>query len=204
MPKGVKMEKYRPKIHFSAEDYIKYYLSTKEIVKDLNNKDIEKYTLITKVDEKNCTIVLTGNQLFKELTKENQDEIKNAYETAYKDAGMKKAKNCTLSAYDIIVSQASKMVLDAKEQLSLLVKDAENLDASLYTASTYASLKSEVNESNNLIAQDTTTLEQLVEAQVKLVNAKNALIDLSGLKSVVEQSNYVNIQKIAIVRMKQH
>ena len=27
----------------SAEDYIKYYLSTKEIVKDLNNKDIEKY-----------------------------------------------------------------------------------------------------------------------------------------------------------------
>ena len=29
----------------SAEDYIKYYLSTKEIVKDLNNKDIEKYTL---------------------------------------------------------------------------------------------------------------------------------------------------------------
>lgn len=22
MPKGVKMEKYRPKIHFSAEDYI--------------------------------------------------------------------------------------------------------------------------------------------------------------------------------------
>ena len=171
----------------SAEDYIKYYLSTKEIVKDLNNKDIEKYTLITKVDEKNCTIVLTGNQLFKELTKENQDEIKNAYETAYKDAGMKKAKNCTLSAYDIIVSQASKMVLDAKEQLSLLVKDAESLDASLYTASTYASLKSEVNESNNLIAQDTATLEQVVEAQVKLVNAKNALIDLSGLKSVVEQ-----------------
>ena len=68
-------------------------MSTKEIVKDLNNKDIEKYTLITKVDEKNCTIVLTGNQLFKELTKENQDEIKNAYETAYKDAGMKKEKN---------------------------------------------------------------------------------------------------------------
>ena len=174
----------------SAEDYIKYYLSTKEIVKDLNNKDIEKYTLITKVDEKNCTIVLTGNQLFKELTKENQDEIKNAYETAYKDAGMKKAKNCTLSAYDIIVSQASKMVLDAKAQLSLLVKDAGNLDASLYTASTYALLQSEVNESNNLIAQDTATLEQVVEAQVKLVNAKNALIDLSGLKSVVEQSNY--------------
>ena len=53
----------------SAEDYIKYYLSTKEIVKDLNNKDIEKYTLITKVDEKNCTIVLTGNQLFKDLSK---------------------------------------------------------------------------------------------------------------------------------------
>ena len=63
---------------------------------------------------------------------------------------MKNAKNCTLSAYDIIVSQASKMVLDAKEQLSLLVKDAENLDASLYTTSTYASLKSEVNESNKL------------------------------------------------------
>nr|WP_303246782.1 hypothetical protein [Holdemanella biformis] len=83
------------------------------------------------------------------------------------------------------------MVLDAKEQLSLLVKDAENLDASLYTTSTYASLKSEVNESYNLIAQDSTTLEQVVEAQVKLVNAKNALIDLSGLKSVVEQSNYV-------------
>ena len=113
------------------------------------------------------------------------------YETAYKDAGMKKEKNCTLSAYDLIVSQASKMVLDAKEQLSLLVKDAESLDASLYTASTYASLKSEVNESDNLIAQDTITLEQVVEAQVKLVNAKNALIDLSGLKSVVEQSNYV-------------
>ncbi len=172
----------------SAEDYIKYYLSTKEIVKDLNNKDIEKYTLITKVDEKNCTIVLTVNQLFKELTKENQDEIKNAYETAYKDAGMKKAKNCTLSAYDIIVSQANTMVLEAKEQLSLLVKDAGNLDASLYTASTL--LQSEVNASNNLIAQDTATLEQVVEAQVKLVNAKNALIDLSGLKSVVEQSNY--------------
>ena len=83
------------------------------------------------------------------------------------------------------------MVLEAKEQLSLLVKDAGNLDASLYTASTYALLQSEVNESNNLIAQDTATLEQVVEAQVKLVNAKNALIDLSGLKSVVEQSNYV-------------
>ena len=48
-----------------------------------------------------------------------------------------------------------------------------------------------MNESNNLIAQDTITLEQVVEAQVKLVNAKNALIDLSGLKNVVEQSNYV-------------
>ena len=175
----------------SAEDYIKYYLSTKEIVKDLNNKDIEKYTLITKVDEKNCTIVLTGNQLFKELTKENQDEIKNAYETAYKNAGMIKAKNCTLSAYDLIVSQASIMVQDAKEQLSLLVKDAESLDVSSYTASTYASLKTEMDESKNLIALDTTTLEQVVEEQVKLVNAKKALIDLSGLKSAVEQSNYV-------------
>ena len=26
MPKGVKMEKYRPKIHFSAEDYIINYI----------------------------------------------------------------------------------------------------------------------------------------------------------------------------------
>ena len=37
----------------SAEDFIKNYLSTKEIVKDNENKDIEIYTLITKVDEKN-------------------------------------------------------------------------------------------------------------------------------------------------------
>ena len=50
----------------SAEDFIKNYLSTKEIVKDNENKDIEIYTLITKVDEKNCTSVFNGDQLFKE------------------------------------------------------------------------------------------------------------------------------------------
>lgn len=36
----------------TADDFIKQYLSTKEIVKDSTNKDVEKYTLITKADEK--------------------------------------------------------------------------------------------------------------------------------------------------------
>ena len=78
----------------TADDFIKQYLSTKEIVKDSTNKDVEKYTLITKVDEKNYSFVLAGDQLFKVLTKENQDQIKTAYETAYTDAGMKKSIQC--------------------------------------------------------------------------------------------------------------
>ncbi len=60
----------------TADDFIKQYLSTKEIVKDSTNKDVEKYTLITKADEKNYSFVLAGDQLFKVLTKENQDQIK--------------------------------------------------------------------------------------------------------------------------------
>ena len=63
----------------TADDFIKQYLSTKEIVKDSTNKDVEKYTLITKVDAKNYSFVLAGDQLFKVLTKENQDQIKTAY-----------------------------------------------------------------------------------------------------------------------------
>ena len=174
----------------SAEDFIKNYLSTKEIVKDNENKDIEIYTLITQVDEKNCTSVFNGDQLFKELTEKNQNEIKEAYETAYKNAGMIKEAGCTLSAYEIIIGEANKMISDAKNELDLLVKESENLDGTIYTANTYATLKNEMDTSKALIESATTNLEQLKEEQVKVADAKNALIDISGLKNLVGQSNY--------------
>ena len=162
----------------TADDFIKQYLSTKEIVKDSTNKDIEKYTLITKVDEKNYSFVLAGDQLFKVLTKENQDQIKTAYETAYTDAGMKKAEGCTLSAYEIVVAEANTSL-----------KDAQSLDSTIFTADSYVALKTVMDESSLLVQSTTSTLEQLTQELVKLDNAKKALINVSGLKAIVDQSS---------------
>ena len=173
----------------TADDFIKQYLSTKEIVKDSTNKDVEKYTLITKVDEKNYSFVLTGDQLFKVLTKENQDQIKTAYETAYANAGMKKAEGCKLSAYEIVVAEANTLVLNAKTALDTSLKDAQSLDSTIFTTDSYAALKTVMDESSLLVQSTSSTLEQLTQELVKLDNAKKALINVSGLKAIVDQSS---------------
>lgn len=173
----------------TADDFIKQYLSTKEIVKDSTNKDVEKYTLITKVDEKNYSFVLTGDQLFKVLTKENQDQIKTAYETACANAGMKKAEGCKLSAYEIVVAEANTLVLNAKTALDTSLKDAQSLDSTIFTTDSYAALKTVMDESSLLVQSTSSTLEQLTQELVKLDNAKKALINVSGLKAIVDQSS---------------
>ena len=170
----------------TAEDFIKQYLSTKEIVKDSTNKDVEKYTLITKVDEKNYSFVLAGDQLFKVLTKENQDQIKTAYEKA---ANMKKAEGCNLSAYDIIVAEANTLILNAKTALDTSLKDAQSLDSTIFTANSYATLKTVMDESSQLLGSTTSTIEQLTLELSKLDDAKKALINVSGLKAIVDQSS---------------
>lgn len=182
----------------TAEDFIKQYLSTKEIVKDSTNKDVEKYTLITKVDEKNYSFVLAGDQLFKVLTKENQDQIKTAYENAYTEAGMKKAEGCTLSAYEIVVAEANTLILNAKTALDTSLKDAQSLDSTIFTADSYTTLKTVMDESSQLLGSTTLTLDQLSQELLKLDSAKKALINISGLKAIVDQSstygkdNYTN------------
>ena len=173
----------------TADDFIKQYLSTKEIVKDSTNKDVEKYTLITKVDAKNYSFVLAGDQLFKVLTKENQDQIKTAYETAYANAGMKKAEGCALSAYEIVVAEANTLILNAKTALVTSLKDAQSLDSTIFTADSYTALKTVMDESSLLVQSTTSTLEQLTQELVKLDNAKKALINVSGLKAIVDQSS---------------
>ena len=179
----------------TADDFIKQYLSTKEIVKDSTNKDVEKYTLITKADEKNYSFVLAGDQLFKVLTKENQDQIKEAYEKA---ANMKKAEGCNLSAYDIIVAEANTLILNAKTALDTSLKDAQSLDSTNFTANSYAALKTVMDESSQLLGSTTLTLDQLSQELLKLDGAKKALINISGLKAIVDQSstygkdNYTN------------
>ena len=182
----------------TADDFIKQYLSTKEIVKDSTNKDVEKYTLITKVDEKNYSFVLAGDQLFKVLTKENQDQIKTAYENAYTEAGMKKAEGCNLSAYEIVVAEANTLILNAKTALDTSLKDAQSLDSTIFTADSYAALKTVMDESSLLAQSTTSTLDQLSQELLKLDGAKKALINISGLKAIVDQSstygkdNYTN------------
>ena len=173
----------------TADDFIKQYLSTKEIVKDSTNKDVEKYTLITKVDEKNYSFVLAGDQLFKVLTKENQDQIKTAYETAYTEAGMKKATGCNLSAYEIVVAEANTLILNAKTALDTSLKDAQSLDSTNFTANSYAALKTVMDESSLLVQSTTSTLDQLSQELLKLDGAKKALINISGLKAIVDQSS---------------
>lgn len=173
----------------TADDFIKQYLSTKEIVKDSTNKDVEKYTLITKVDEKNYSFVLAGDQLFKVLTKENQDQIKTAYETAYANAGMKKAEGCKLSAYEIVVAEANTLILNAKTALDTSLKDAQSLDSTIFTADSYAALKTVMDESSLLVQSTTSTLDQLSQELLKLDGAKKALINISGLKAIVDQSS---------------
>lgn len=173
----------------TADDFIKQYLSTKEIVKDSTNKDVEKYTLITKADEKNYSFVLAGDQLFKVLTEENQNQIKEAYEKKYSDAGMKKAEGCNLSAYDIIVAEANTLILNAKTALDTSLKDAQSLDSTIFTADSYAALKTVMDESSLLVQSTTSTLEDLTLELSKLDNAKKALINISGLKAIVDQSS---------------
>lgn len=177
----------------TADVFIKQYLSTKEIVKDSTNKDVEIYTLITKVDEKNYSFVLAGDQLFKVLTNENQNQIKKAYQDAYEKAGMKKAEGCTLSAYEIVVSEANALantlILNAKTALDTSLKDAQSLDSTIFTADSYAALKTVMDESSLLVQSTTSTLEQLTQELVKLDNAKKALINVSGLKAIVDQSS---------------
>lgn len=173
----------------TADDFIKQYLSTKEIVKDSTNKDVEKYTLITKVDEKNYSFVLAGDQLFKVLTKENQDQIKTAYENAYTEAGMKKATGCNLSAYEIVVAEANTLILNAKTALDTSLKDAQSLDSTIFTADSYAALKTVMDESSLLVQSTTSTLDQLSQELLKLDGAKKALINISGLKAIVDQSS---------------
>ena len=179
----------------TADDFIKQYLSTKEIVKDSTNKDVEKYTLITKADEKNYSFVLAGDQLFKVLTKENQDQIKEAYEKA---ANMKKAEGCNLSAYEIVVAEANTLILNAKTALDTSLKDAQSLDSTNFTANSYAALKTVMDESSQLLGSTTLTLDQLSQELLKLDGAKKALINISGLKAIVDQSstygkdNYTN------------
>lgn len=173
----------------TADDFIKQYLSTKEIVKDSTNKDVEKYTLITKVDEKNYSFVLAGDQLFKVLTKENQDQIKTAYENAYTEAGMKKATGCNLSAYEIVVAEANTLILNAKTALDTSLKDAQSLDSTNFTADSYAALKTVMDESSLLVQSTTSTLDQLSQELLKLDGAKKALINISGLKAIVDQSS---------------
>ena len=167
----------------SAEEFIKNYLSTKEN---------DTYKLITKVDEANYLSVLTGNKLFKDLTSENQDQIKAAYETAYTDAGMKKEDGCTLSAYEIVVNEANKLVANAKNALELSLKDAKSLDAKNFTSDSYAVLKACIDEADVLVVLPEVTIEQFSNEQVNLENAKKALVNISGLNALTDQSSTYN------------
>ena len=163
----------------SAEEFIKNYLSI---------KDNDTYKLITKVNETNYLNVLKGNQLFNNLTSENQNEIKAAYETAYVNAGMKKQDGCTLSAYEIVVDEANTIIANAKSALAVSVKEVKSLDAKNFTASSYESLKAWLDNADYLIASSETTLDQLSLQQADLENAKDALVDISDLKTLTDQA----------------
>lgn len=181
----------------TADDFIKQYLSTKEIVKDSTNKDVEKYTLITKADEKNYSFVLAGDQLFKVLTKENQDQIKTAYETAYANAGMKKAEGCTLSAYEIVVAEANTLILNAKTALDTSLKDAQSLDSTIFTADSYTNksytaYEASLNEAKQVLENGASTVEDIEKAQSALNAAAASLVkkaDFSKLNEKVQEAS---------------
>lgn len=182
----------------TADDFIKQYLSTKEIVKDSTNKDVEKYTLITKVDEKNYSFVLAGNQLFKVLTKENQDQIKTAYQDAYEKAGMKKAEGCTLSAYEIVVAEANTLantlILNAKTALDTSLKDAQSLDSTIFTADSYTAYETSLNEAKQVLKNSASTVEDIEKAQSALNTAAASLVkkaDFSKLNEKVQEASEV-------------
>lgn len=187
----------------TADDFIEQYLSTKEIVKDSTNKDVEKYTLITKVDEKNYSFVLAGDQLFKVLTKENQDQIKNAYEDEYKNAGMRKAEGCTLSAYEIVVAEANTLantlILNAKKALDTSLKDAQSLDSTIFTADSYThrsytAYETSLNEAKQVLKNSASTVEDIEKAQSALNAAAASLVkkaDFSKLNEKVQEASEV-------------
>lgn len=182
----------------TADDFIKQYLSTKEIVKDSTNKDVEKYTLITKVDEKNYSFVLEGDQWFKVLTKENQNQIKKAYEDAYANAGMKKAEGCTLSAYEIVVSEANALantlILNAKTALDTSLKDAQSLDSTIFTADSYTAYETSLNEAKQVLKNSASTVEDIEKAQSALNAAAASLVkkaDFSKLNEKVQEASEV-------------
>ena len=142
---------------------------------------LAKHVQPVKLEEKaNYLSVLTGNNLFKDLTSENQDQIKAAYETAYTDAGMKKEDGCTLSAYEIVVNEANKLVANAKNALELSLKDAKSLDAKNFTSDSYAVLKACIDEADALVVLPEVTIEQFSNEQVNLENAKKALVNIQA------------------------
>lgn len=180
----------------TADDFIKKYLSTKEIVKDSTNKDVEKYTLITKVDEKNYSFVLAGDQLFKVLTKENQNQIKKAYEDAYANAGMRKAEGCTLSAYEIVVAEANTLantlILNAKTALDTSLEGAQSLDSTIFTADSYTAYETSLNEAKQVLKNSASTVEDIEKAQSALNAAAASLVkkaDFSKLNEKVQEAS---------------
>lgn len=178
----------------SVDAFIQKYLSTSEIVKDADKKDVVVYKLITKADETNYQAILEGNNLFQTLTKENQDEIVNAYET---QANLKKQDGCTLSAYQILVNEAndvlSNLISQEKTNLNNLLKDINGLNVNDYTKTSYSGLKAVVDEASELLNSSSVTLEQLTNESMKLNQSKSALVNISDLKKMVEQSkSYVS------------
>lgn len=67
---------------------------------------------------------------------------------------------------------ANTLILNAKTALDTSLKDAQNLDSTIFTANSYAALKTAMDESSLLVQSTTSTLEQLTQELVKLDNAK--------------------------------
>lgn len=64
------------------------------------------------------------------------------------------------------------MILNAKTALDTSLKDAQSLDSTIFTADSYAALKTVLDESSLLVQSTTSTLEQFTQELVKLDNAK--------------------------------
>ena len=189
----------------TTDDFIQTYLSTKTIVKDKNNVDQTKYTLIIGIDESNYKQVLLGNAEFSMLNEDQQKEIINKYDSEYQTEFTEKylefqksakVNQEQMTAYDYLVGLATKMNSEILDQITkdkeALQKDYESYadyKSENYTISSFTALSTALTNAKTILDADnnTLTVQNVTDVQKELTSAKDNLVDISELKESVKE-----------------
>lgn len=180
----------------NAEEFISKYLyvevNQNDKTNELNQDEDSIQVLITAATKENYEKLLEGNEVFKTLSLELQNEIKKDYQTEYdKIVKIQEEKNKDLDAYTVLMKQAMDVEKEVQEE-----NKKQNTASNIETNENTDSKTTEKEDSKDSASKEKEDLKNANQQENTVIKKSEGEID-SGFSQPVQEDSSKNESEVA-------